>query len=51
MPKIYASIKNIDRFKKRREKLEEKKDSENLFIYKDFDTKLTAVRGPVKQLP
>ena len=28
-----------------------KEDPDNLFIYKDFDTSLTAVKGNIKRLP
>ena len=35
----------------RRAVSQKKKEDENLFIYKDFDTSLTAVKGNVKKLP
>lgn len=28
-----------------------KKEDDNLFIYKDFDTSLTAVKGNIRKLP
>jgi hypothetical protein len=30
---------------------QKKKNPENLFIYKDFETSLTKVKGPAKKLP
>ena len=39
------------RFNNRRALSQKKKDEENLFIYKDFDTSLTAVKGNIKKLP
>lgn len=39
------------RFRSPPKKVDKKKESENLFIYKDFDTSLTKVKGHIKQMP
>ena len=55
LPSIYSSIpgRNRDRFKSKQspQKSLKKGEPENLFIYKDFDTSLTAVKGNIKKLP
>ena len=51
LPEIYQSIKGRNRQKTIVSSPQRKRvNEENLFIYKDFDTSLTAVKGPVKQL-
>ena len=53
LPRIRASV-NDGRFKspnRNAKSNQKKKDDENLFIYKDFDTRLTAVKGNIKRLP
>lgn len=53
LPQIKASVADgRARFRNRRAKSpQKKKDDESLFIYKDFDTSLTAVKGNIKKLP
>ena len=55
LPQIKASVTDDrnNRFKNRRAKSPVKKrgEDENLFIYKDFDTSLTAVKGNIRKLP
>jgi len=51
LPEIYQSIHGRNRNKTIEKSPQRKKaNEENLFIYKDFDTSLTAVKGPVKKL-
>ena len=53
LPDIYGLNGDGYKKKKRRPPSRFKKPEkpENLFIYKDFDTTLTAVKGPLKHLP
>ena len=54
LPEIKASVlddRDRKKFPNRRAISHKKKDDENLFIYKDFDTSLTAVKGNIKKLP
>ena len=52
LPLIKASvIGDRQRFRKMKSPPNKRKnDPESLFIYKDFDTSLTAVKGPLKSL-
>ena len=52
LPDIYGL--NDDGYKKKKKlspRRLKKEKPENLFIYKDFDTTLTKVKGPLKCLP
>ena len=51
LPDIYTTLQPKDRFKRKQEKKKKPEREENLFIYKDFDTSLTQVKGNIKQLP
>ena len=51
LPNIYENAPSRNFRKKRHTDAGKKKDSENLFIYKDFDTSLTKVKTHIKQLP
>lgn len=50
-PNIYTSAKARRNNKNNFSGLIKKSESENLFIYKDFDTTLTKVKTPMKKLP
>ena len=50
-PNIYASTKARRNNKNNFSGLIKKSESENLLIYKDFDTTLTKVKTPMKKLP
>lgn len=50
MPNIYADDKSRNFRHKRNTSPGRKKDTENLFIYKDFDTSLTKVKVAVGRL-
>ena len=51
LPNIYASAPSRNFRAKRHTSPVKRKDNENLFIYKDFDTSLTKVKVPVTRLP
>ena len=54
LPEIKASViddRSRKNFHNRRAISNKKKEDENLFIYKDFDTRLTNVKGNIKKLP
>ena len=51
LPNIYESAPSRNfRARKNTSPQRVKKDPENLFIYKDFDTSLTKVKVPIKKL-
>lgn len=53
LPNIYAQATDGQKRNKRHKSNASpgRGKPENLFIYKDFDTSLTKVKGPVKKLP